>query len=165
MLFCGLIKGVTVKMCVLCFVLINTEIAFLWSFRVFGLIGSLIESTLIHSHSFKGHGCTDWKDTSSTVDWKKTAVLNEWVPLHLIEKTLINSFVLCFGICRWSKMEGKGRQPLLGEGLVTLEVQNPRELKREAKYKRSEVVSLQHSYPVSWFFTSVAFPLINTKST
>ena len=46
-------------------------------------------------------------------------------------------------------MEGKGRQPLLGEGLVTLEVQNPRELKREAKYKRSEVVSLQHSYPVS----------------
>ena len=183
MLFCGLIKGVTLKMCVLCFVLINTKIAFLWTFYVFGLIDSLIESTLIHSHSFKGHGCTDWKDTSSavdwkdtswtvdwkdtssTVDWKKTAVLNEWVPLHLIEKTLINSFVLCFGICRWSKMEGKERQPLLGEGLVTLEVQNPRELKREAKYKRSEVVSLQHSYPVSWFFTSVAFPLINTKST
>ena len=46
-------------------------------------------------------------------------------------------------------MEGKGRQPFLGKGQVILEVSNPRELKREAKYKRSEVVSLYHSYPVS----------------
>ncbi|KAL8621635.1 hypothetical protein ACOMHN_036868 [Nucella lapillus] len=40
------------------------------------------------------------------------------------------------------------RQPLLGEGAVTLEVSNPREQKRESRYKRSEVTSLHHSYPL-----------------
>ncbi|XP_076451446.1 uncharacterized protein LOC143287364 isoform X2 [Babylonia areolata] len=40
------------------------------------------------------------------------------------------------------------RQPLLGEGRVTLQVSDPRELKGDARYKRSEVTSLQNSYPL-----------------
>ena len=46
-------------------------------------------------------------------------------------------------------MEGKERQPVQGGGHVILEVTNPRELKKQEQYKRGDVVSLQHSYPVS----------------
>lgn len=39
-------------------------------------------------------------------------------------------------------------KPRLGQGQVTLEVSDPRQLKSADVYKRSEVVSLQHSYPL-----------------
>jgi len=149
--FCGLIKRITLKICVLCFVLINTKIAFLWTFYVFGWLIHWLQAHWFTATASKDMGVLIEKTPAQQLIEKRLLLLNEWVPLHLIEKTLVNSFVLCFGICRWSQMEGKERQPLLGEGQVTLEVQNPRELKREAKYKRSEVVSLQHTYPVSWF--------------
>ena len=57
-------------------------------------------------------------------------------------------------------METKERQARLGEGKVTLEVSNPRELKRQTKYKRSEVVSLHHCYPVSQYIILYVY-LIN----
>ncbi|KAK7094131.1 uncharacterized protein [Littorina saxatilis] len=49
---------------------------------------------------------------------------------------------------RAMESNGEEKQPRLGKGRVTLEVSNPREMKRETKYKRGEVVSLQHSYPL-----------------
>ena len=71
--FCGLIKRITLKICVLCFVLINTKIAFLWTFYVFGWL----------IHWLKAH----WFTATASKDM---GVLIEKTPAQqLIEKRLL----------------------------------------------------------------------------